>query len=67
MKREGYSWSDFDISDVLDAVRYRGFQKLAFKYMGYGMGEMIRSVNINLQLSALQEYIPKIGPTDVKR
>jgi 2-hydroxyglutarate dehydrogenase len=66
-KREGYSWRDFDIKDLLDALRYRGFQKLAFQYAGFGLGEMVRSAYINLQLGALQEYIPDIEPADVTR
>lgn len=66
-KREGYRWRDFDISDLLDAVRYRGFQKLAVRYAGFGVGEMIRSALPNLQLGALQQYVPDIGPHDVKR
>jgi 2-hydroxyglutarate dehydrogenase len=66
-KREGYSWFDFDIKDFWDTIQYRGFQKLAMKYVGFGMGEMLRSAIPNLQLAALQEFIPDIAPTDVTR
>lgn len=66
-KREGYTWKDFDTTDFLDAVRYPGFQKLAMKYVGFGLGEMIRSALPNLQMGALQQYIPDISPTDITR
>ncbi|KAG8231005.1 hypothetical protein J437_LFUL010021 [Ladona fulva] len=73
-KREGYSisqvsmmWSDFDIPDLLDALKYPGFQKLAFKYASFGMKEMIRSAFIGLQLKELRKYIPQISAKDITR
>jgi 2-hydroxyglutarate dehydrogenase len=66
-KREGYSWTDFDLKDLVDSVRYRGFQKLALKYAGFGVGEMIRSTFISLQLKELRKFIPNIGPSDITR
>jgi len=66
-KREGYSWTDFDLKDFSDALRYPGFQKLARKYAGFGMGEILRSAFTNLQLRELQKYIPNIGPSDISR
>ncbi|XP_021944142.1 L-2-hydroxyglutarate dehydrogenase, mitochondrial isoform X5 [Folsomia candida] len=67
LKREGYRWRDVDVRDVWDAIRYPGFQKLALKYIGFGLGEMLRSAMPNLQLGALQEYIPDISPQDITR
>lgn len=66
-KREGYSWSDFDLKDFTDSIRYRGFQRLALKYAGFGLGEMLRSAFISLQLKELQKYIPNIGLSDISR
>ncbi|XP_071439552.1 L-2-hydroxyglutarate dehydrogenase, mitochondrial [Hetaerina americana] len=66
-KREGYRWRDIDFSDLLDALKYPGFQKLAFKYAVFGMGEMIRSAFIGLQLKELRKYIPHISAKDIKR
>ncbi len=67
LKREGYTWTDIDIKDLVDAIRYPGFQKLALKYFKFGLGEMVRSAIPNLQFSVLQEYVPDIGPSDVTR
>lgn len=66
-KREGYTWSDFDVKDFIDSIRYRGFQKLAVKFVGFGVGEMIRSAFIQLQLKELQKFIPHITAADIQR
>lgn len=67
LKREGYGWTDFDMKDFTDAIRYKGFQRLARKYVGFGLGEMTRSLWPSLQLKQLQKFIPNIGPDDVTR
>lgn len=66
-KREGYTWKDFDMKDFIDSIRYKGFQKLAIKFAGFGAGEMIRSVFIQLQLKELRKFIPHITAGDIQR
>lgn len=66
-KREGYRWGDIDFSDLFDALKYPGFQRLAIKYASFGTKEMIRSAFIGLQLNELRKYIPQITAKDIKR
>ncbi|XP_046388041.1 L-2-hydroxyglutarate dehydrogenase, mitochondrial [Ischnura elegans] len=66
-KREGYRYRDIDFSDLFDALKYPGFQKLAVKYAVFGSGEIIRSAFISLQLKELRKYIPNISAKDIKR
>ena len=61
-KREGYRKIDIDLRDLYDAVSYRGFQKLAFKYWPKGVGEIWRSFNKRAFVRALQRLIPAIQP-----
>ena len=63
--REGYTKTTFNGRDLLDVLRYSGFQKLAFKYWGYGLGEMWRSVNKRAFVTALQELIPSVTAADL--
>ena len=42
-KREGYSWGDMSAKDLWDAFTYGGFQRFAFKFLGFGLNEMARS------------------------
>lgn len=42
-KREGYKKTDINIKDLAETLTYKGFVKLASKYMKVGMGEMVRS------------------------
>ena len=60
-------WRDIDLGDLADALSFRGFQKLAVKYAVFGMGEMLRSAFIQLQLKELQKYIPEVGSADISR
>ena len=47
-KREGYKWSDINLKDLTEILTYRGFYKLAAKYVKFGSMEMLRSIFISL-------------------
>ncbi|XP_070836012.1 L-2-hydroxyglutarate dehydrogenase, mitochondrial [Chaetodon trifascialis] len=66
-KREGYKVYDFSARDFVDALSFRGLQKLVMKNVMYGIGEMYRGVFIGAQVKMLQKYIPEITPSDVLR
>lgn len=72
-KREGYKWTNVNLFELFDALRYRGFQKLAFKHFRYGISEMFKSALIALQTPHIQKFIPDIlefdlspGPSGVR-
>lgn len=62
-----FRWSDIHIGELFDALRYPGFIKMASKYIGFGLSEMSKSAFINLQVKALQKYIPDINEYDIQR
>ncbi|XP_074517643.1 L-2-hydroxyglutarate dehydrogenase, mitochondrial [Sebastes fasciatus] len=66
-KREGYKIYDFNVRDFVDALFFRGLQKLVMKNIAYGVGEMYRGVFISAQVKLLQKYIPEISRSDVLR
>ncbi|XP_058832938.1 L-2-hydroxyglutarate dehydrogenase, mitochondrial [Topomyia yanbarensis] len=66
-KREGYRWSDFNLSEFLDAIKFPGLIKMSMKFMGAGIQEITKSAIIPLQVKELQKYIPNIHEYDVKR
>ena len=63
--REGYQLWDVNPRDLLDAVTYPGFLRLAFKYWQTGLGEMWRSVSKQAFVRALQRLIPVITADDL--
>ncbi|XP_030855480.1 L-2-hydroxyglutarate dehydrogenase, mitochondrial [Strongylocentrotus purpuratus] len=67
MKREGYKLLDFSLKDMIDAVSFSGLRKLAFRHLGYGLGEMYRGFNYPAQVKLLQEYVPDLKVSDVTR
>lgn len=66
-KREGYKVYDFNLKDSVDALSFRGLQKLVLKNIVYGVGEMYRGVFIGAQVKILQKYIPELSRSDVLR
>ncbi|KAL7647332.1 UNVERIFIED_CONTAM: hypothetical protein RMT77_000927 [Armadillidium vulgare] len=67
LKREGYKWSDIDLKDFMTALRYRGFQRLAMKYVSVGFKEVTCSAFPYFQVRSLQRYIPEITTADIVR
>ncbi|MEQ2301336.1 L-2-hydroxyglutarate dehydrogenase, mitochondrial, partial [Ameca splendens] len=66
-KREGYHLYDFNTQDFADALSFRGLQKLIFRNVTYGIGEMYRGVFLGAQIKILQKYIPELSLSDVLR
>ncbi|KAF2367717.1 FAD dependent oxidoreductase [Trinorchestia longiramus] len=67
LKREGYRWRDISFRDTWEALSYRGFQRLALQFVSFGIKEVMRSAFPRLQVAKLQEYIPEITASDIKR
>ncbi|KAF5294514.1 hypothetical protein FQA39_LY13368 [Lamprigera yunnana] len=63
--REGYSWSNINIKELLESLRYPGFQKLSKKYLKVGISEVAKSFFKSLQVKDLQKFIHNIKPEDI--
>ncbi len=66
LAREGYTWGVFNGGDLWESLTYSGFQRLAFKYWRYGLGEMWRSFSKSAFVKALQGLIPEITAEDLE-
>ena len=66
-KREGYSWSDWNFSELMETFSHSGFRKLALKYFSYGMGETFKSFFTSLQVKELQKFVPDLRVEDVTK
>lgn len=64
-KREGYKKTDINLKDLAETLTYKGFIKLAGKYMKVGAGEMVRSVSKQKFTESLQQLIPAIEKDDL--
>jgi 2-hydroxyglutarate dehydrogenase len=62
-----FSWFDINPKELIDALSYRGYQKLAFRNVTYGIQEVMKSFFSRLQLKDLQKYIPEITAADISR
>jgi L-2-hydroxyglutarate oxidase len=65
LKREGYTWGDFCLRDVLQMSGFRGFWTMAAKYWKTGLGEMHRSLSKRAFWKALNRLVPELRPQDL--
>lgn len=64
-KREGYVKTDFNLKDFGDIIGYKGFWRLAGKYMKEGIEEMVRSFSKEKFVESLQQLIPEVQSEDL--
>ena len=64
-KREGYSWSEVEVPDLIEVLRSPSSWQLARKYWKTGAGEMYRSASKRAFVTALQELIPEVTADDL--
>ncbi|XP_018327344.1 L-2-hydroxyglutarate dehydrogenase, mitochondrial [Agrilus planipennis] len=65
-KREGYKVTDINLKELFEVLLYPGFQKLAFKYISFGILEMKKSLITSFQVRDLQKFIPSLTTADVQ-
>jgi len=63
--REGYGRLDFAPGDLLEALGYSGFQRLARKFWRTGLEEIYRDYSKRAFLKALQRYMPELTLDDL--
>lgn len=63
--REGYHKSDVNLKDLLGALTYGGFIRMAAKHWRTGAGEMWRSLSKQAFVRALQRLVPEITVDDL--
>jgi 2-hydroxyglutarate dehydrogenase len=65
--REGYGYSNINLRDTLEALTFSGMRKLVWRHLGYGLGELARSIWIRRQVEQLRRFIPELRLEDVTR
>lgn len=58
--REGYRKTDINLRDLLEALSYSGFRRLAGKHWRMGLGEIWRSFSKAAFVNALRRLLPDI-------
>ena len=66
LKREGYRYADVSVADAMAVLRHAGFWKLAWRNLGYGVDEVVRSVWRARQVAAMKRYIPELTLDDLE-
>ena len=64
-KKEGYSKTDFSISDALRTLSFKGFWKLSLRDWKTGLWEINRSLRKSVFLNSLQKLVPELKLDDL--
>ncbi|WP_330441894.1 L-2-hydroxyglutarate oxidase [Flavobacterium sp. C4GT6] len=64
-RKEGYNFSDFNFSELMNTLTWPGFRKIVAKYGKTGLGEVHRSLSKTAFTNALQKLLPEIQETDL--
>ena len=67
LAREGYSWSTLSPRDLVEVLTYPGFYRLAYKYLGYGLDQMLGSLLIRRAVRDLRKFVPDLAVSEVTR
>ena len=60
LSREGYKWSDINLFELIDALKFKGLSNFILKYPKTTIQEVLRSISKDVFIKSLQEYIPEI-------
>ena len=63
--REGYHLTDLNLSELIEALVFPGFRKLAYNHMSQGINEMKRSISKAAFVSELRKMMPELNGRDL--
>ncbi len=63
--REGYKVTDISLRDLVGIFAFRGFRRLAGKYLRTGLAEMGRDLYKPAFVKALRRYLPELSGSDL--
>ncbi|MET9227056.1 L-2-hydroxyglutarate oxidase [Lentzea sp. NPDC003310] len=67
LRREGYRWRDFSLTDVADVARFPGTWRLARRYARTGAEEVLRSLSRKRFAASLARLVPAVREDDLVR
>ncbi len=63
--REGYSWRQFDVAELVRVCGFSGFRRLVGRHWKMGCTEMYRSLSKRAFVRALQKLVPDVREADL--
>lgn len=65
LAREGYRWRDAHWRDLREMLGYRGFWRMAARYPGTGIAEVVRSLSRTAFARAVRRLVPEVRARDL--
>ena len=60
LSREGYTWGNINIYELLESLIFPGLRNFIFKYPKTTLDELMRSISKDLFVNSLKEFIPDL-------
>lgn len=64
-KREGYKFSDVNLAELFNDLKYPGVIRLGLKNFSFAVKEFFRSLSLRQQTPHVQRFIPDITTADL--
>jgi L-2-hydroxyglutarate oxidase LhgO len=65
LKREGYSWREASLAELLRTAGYGGFWRMAIRHARIGIDEVLRSLIKRRFVRSLQRLVPEVREEDL--
>jgi len=65
--REGYSFSQLNLADLLQMLTSSGSRNLALRHWRFGLKELYHSIAIERQVASLRRYMPALSLEHIQR
>jgi L-2-hydroxyglutarate oxidase len=66
LKREGYTWGDISVKDMMDWASFPGFWRMASSQWRNGVAEVTRSLSRARFLESLRALLPALNDGDIE-
>tara|TARA_B100000212_G_scaffold285284_1_gene225752 strand:+ start:5669 stop:6862 length:1194 start_codon:yes stop_codon:yes gene_type:complete len=60
LAREGYEWNKINLSELTESLNFPGLRNFIFKHPMVTVNEFLRSINKNIFINSLKEFIPEL-------
>lgn len=67
LAREGYSWSQISLTDIVDMLTCRGFWNLAVNHSKFALSEIRKSIFCIDAIREAIQYVPLLEPSNFER
>ena len=67
LAREGYTWANINLRDLIEMIAFSGFRKVLKEHWHFGLTEFTNSLSRKRYLEECQKYCPSLTINDLQK